>query len=528
MANTVLSKTAQGATFLILLQIASRGLTFIVNQILLRFLTPKILGVANQLELFCISTLYLARESIRVSVQRQGGAITEPDSKTGPVTRSSEKDAKNDHTRRIQEVVNLSWIAVGLGVILTFVFTWLYLRKADTAMLEIPWISTALPIYSLAIIVEALNEPCFAIAQQQMLYAARASSEMLATFSRCVVTCAIAIGAIRSDLDIGVLPFALGQLTYASVLNVNYLYRVSSVCKDSAISRAPKAVGPKGEHISEALFFTSCNLYGQSLFKQLLTSGDQYLIAILAPLSAQGSYALASNYGSLLARVLFQPLEESSRPLFARLLPPHTDPANEKSQNLKEGTQQASSYLARLLHAYLLLSLFALSLGPPLSRPLLHLLAGSSWSNTEAPAVLAAYCYYIPMLALNGVLEAYVAAVATPAQLRIQSLWMVAFSALFALVGAVVLGLWDMGARGLVLANVVTMAGRVVWSWRFVTEDIRKRGGDLSVSQIMPSYVSFAIGVGSRSLLENVGLENEDLGSLVRAAATVATCGLGV
>src|SRR4051794_22555687 len=52
--RSLLSTSAQGATFLILLQITSRALTFGVNQVLLRYLSPELLGISTQLELYLI------------------------------------------------------------------------------------------------------------------------------------------------------------------------------------------------------------------------------------------------------------------------------------------------------------------------------------------------------------------------------------------------------------------------------------------------------------------------------------------
>ena len=496
---------------------------------LLRFLSPQILGVATQLELFSISTLYFARESIRVAITRQGGeagqkakqndttavasgtvkstaqkekvgskgAVSQSQNRKPPVKTAPSPDAS---PRRTQEVVNISWIAINLGVVLTLLFEWLYVRKADAAVLDTPHIVVSLHINGLAVIIELLNEPCFAISQQEMIYGTRASAEMQATFSRCIVTCATAILASRQGIDVGVLPFAFGQLTYAVVLNLSYFIRIVPRQKYGVLALMPAIVRETGEFIPSTLFTLASTFYGQSLFKQLLTSGDQYLIASLTSLASQGAYALASNYGSLLARVLFQPLEESSRALFARLIPASSDPADDqgKSSGAADGTKQATSYLSRLLHAYLILGILVFSLGPPLSRPALALVAGSRWSETEAPLVLASYCYYIPLLALNGVLEAFVAAVATPAQLRTQSLWMVVFSLLFASSGFVVLGQWDMGARGLVLANAVTMAGRIAWSFNFVQGEIKARGWHFDTEQILPGLGSVAIGVGAR------------------------------
>lgn len=69
--NDLLANSIQGATVLVLLQVGARGLTFAVNQVLLRQMSPEILAVSTQLELYLISTLYFARESLRVALQRQ-------------------------------------------------------------------------------------------------------------------------------------------------------------------------------------------------------------------------------------------------------------------------------------------------------------------------------------------------------------------------------------------------------------------------------------------------------------------------
>src|ERR1700712_2596535 len=99
---SILSTSAKGASFLILLQVASRGFTFLVNQILLRFLSPELLGLSTQLELYSITVLYFARESIRVACQRQS------------------KDA--------QPVINISYLSILFGTPLAYVLALLYLH----------------------------------------------------------------------------------------------------------------------------------------------------------------------------------------------------------------------------------------------------------------------------------------------------------------------------------------------------------------------------------------------------------------
>lgn len=53
-----------------------------------------------------------------------------------------------------------------------------------------------------------------------------------------------------------------------------------------------------------------------------------------------------------------------------------------------------------------------MAFGPAYTYMLLRLVYGQRWSETEAPRALAAYCLYILLLAVNGILEAFVHAVA--------------------------------------------------------------------------------------------------------------------
>lgn len=250
-------------------------------------------------------------------------------------------------------------------------------------------------------------------------------------------------------------------------------------------------------------------------------------MTLFASLSSQGVYALSSNYGSLLARLLFQPIEESSRGVFGRFLVPASSSVSEENTpkdqhgSRKRATWDrhsassptspaangsivsARSYLVALLHLYALLSLVIIAIGPTAAPILLRFIAGPAWAS--AGSVLATYCYYIPLLALNGILEAFVSATATPAQLRTQSAWMVAFSAGFAASGFLLLMVFDLGATGLVAANAVTMIMRIVWSWSFVTSFFGGQSVSVGPTDGLPDPRSIAVGVLVASSLGVLG-----------------------
>jgi hypothetical protein len=486
MSNSILSASAKGATFLILLQVASRALTFAVNQVLLRFLSPELLGVSAQLELFSISVLYFARESLRVALQRQAHGT--------------------------QAIVNLSYLAVFFGTPLAYLLALFWLRSDTPA---VPYFVESLVVYCLATFIELLAEPAFSVVQQKLLYKIRASAESTATLLRCVGTCGSAILASRAGLDIGVLPFAVGQLAYALSLLGVYSYKTWPASKADGFSLFPQKLpatkenAPMLNYFSAPLLRLTGSLTLQSSLKYILTQGDSLLITSLASLADQGAYALASNYGGLIARMLFQPIEESSRNMFAKLCADtsarpdaqeRTDPkkANEEKQNLA----QASRVLTTILRLYAIISLFAVTLGPTLAPLLLGIVAGKKWSATSAAKVLSTYCYYIPFLAINGVTEAFVAAVATSKELYAQSVAMGIFFAIFAGSAWFFIGQLELGGSGVVLANTVNMGLRIVWNTWFVQKFFAQRDSEFRMAEVVPSVMSLAPAVVVPTLMQ--------------------------
>ena len=243
--SSLLSTSAGAATLLIGLQVGSRALTFIVNQILLRYLSPARLGVSTQLEVYSITVLFFARESLRVAIQRQ--ADTEDD------------DSKRDREQRVPEghvdcrtapgrsqaIVNLAYISAYLGVLFAVFLAWLYLRtlrSADPVILDTPYFQESLKLYGFAAFWELLAEPCFVIVQQKSRFKIRASAEGIATVLRCLVTCGSAIWAARTSRDIGVLPFALGQGMYSVALLSIYYWSVSGIASGAGFSLMPAPI----------------------------------------------------------------------------------------------------------------------------------------------------------------------------------------------------------------------------------------------------------------------------------------------
>lgn len=255
---------------------------------------------------------------------------------------------------------------------------------------------------------------------------------------------------------------------------------------------------------SQPLLFLAASLYLQTGIKWLLTEGDKLLISAFATLEDQGMYALSANYGGLIARMLFRPIEDSSRNLFAKLCAPSAPPSPGKTTagvgerppaSFSRSLHEASTILNDILRIYNIASLIAFAIGPTAAPLLLQLVAGGRWANSGASAVLATYCYCIPLLAINGVSEAFVAATATTEELRAQSLWMTVFSAGFAVSAYIFLRVLDLGAQGLVWANCVNMALRIVFNLRFASGFFRSKGVSFRVVEMLPNV--YAVGAAA-------------------------------
>lgn len=145
-----------------------------------------------------------------------------------------------------------------------------------------------------------------------------------------------------------------------------------------------------------------------------------------------------------------------------------------------------------------------LALGPTVAPLLLKIVAGSRWTTSGAGHVLATYCYYIPLLAINGLTEAFVSSVATESEVNEQSVWMLVFSAGFGGAAFIFLKFLDLGAEGLVWANVLNMVFRIIWSTAFISSYLQRNGTKLEYGTLMPKPLTIAAAVGTAAILQQM------------------------
>lgn len=229
------------------------------------------------------------------------------------------------------------------------------------------------------------------------------------------------------------------------------------------------------------------------------------LISVLSSSQDRGVYAFVVNYGSfkffiecnnnsnnnnnskigsLIVRILFQPLEETGRTFFSKLL---------QDSNKQARYQAAANVLTILIQFHLLLGLVFVCFATNYASTLVDLLAGKGWSLGEgnAPGVLSVYCIYVPFMGINGITEGFVQAVATKSDLSRLSWFMVLFSVCFMVSGFVFMDLLELGATGLILANMVNLGIRICYSWYYISKYFGKHV-TVSVRQWCPHAATLA------------------------------------
>lgn len=209
---------------------------------------------------------------------------------------------------------------------------------------------------------------------------------------------------------------------------------------------------------------------GQSVFKHLLTEADRIVLSYSGTsLHDQGVFAMAQSYGALAARLLLQPVEEVARIQFSKMgetaARARTQVDGGTGKDLTAARSELSGELDRM-HSLLVLLLKAVSwlglvffcFGVNYTPTLLRVLPGERWATPEAASTLSWYCAYILTLAVNGMCEAFIYAVATEAEVLPMTSVHFACWVLFAVLVGPLMGV--LGTAGVVAANCLVMALR--------------------------------------------------------------------
>ncbi|KAF0424540.1 Rft-1-domain-containing protein [Gigaspora margarita] len=469
--SRILSSSVSGASSLVILQLISRLATFGLHQIVLRYTDPATFGIASvQLELLLATILFLSREGFRCALMRGDDTIVVDNNNNSKETTVLADSSKGS----VQKITNLSYVPIPVGIITTFLACAFYVRYATEETFNTPYYVTSVVLYGLSAFGELIIEPLYITSMNNFIFKLRVSCEGIGVIVRCIITLALTLlGAQGNDKKnqnaFGILAFAVAQFAFTLIMMTGYIgYFVSKWDISLLMPQKLRDKNNKEFWFDSHLFGLAKTFTKQSLLKHILTEGDKMLIAWLSSTADQGIYAFVVNYGSLICRILFQPLEETGRTLFSKLLT-NIDKNDEKMANSqKKALFTSLKVLTTLIKFHILLGLLFICFATNYTGTLIDLLVGSVWSQSLAPLVLSAYCLYVPIMGVNGITEALVAAVATEETLSILNYWLIAFSAGFVGSGLIFMKILKAGAFGLIAANAFNLSTRIIWSLNFI------------------------------------------------------------
>nr|XP_036850766.1 protein RFT1 homolog isoform X5 [Manis javanica] len=451
----VLGQAARLASTGLLLQVVFRLITFVLNAFILRFLSKEIVGIVNvRLTLLYSTTVFLAREAFRRACL-SGGA-----------------------QRDWSQTLNLLWLTVPLGIFWSLLLGWIWLRWLERPDPNVvPHYGTGVVVFGLSAVVELLGEPFWVLAQAHMFVKLKVVAESLSVALRSVLTAVLVLGLPHWGLYI----FSLTQLFYTAALVLCYVGYFTKLlgspqsAKQQALPVSRMAdvlpsIGRSRAFLNWKEAKLAWSFFKQSFLKQILTEGERYVMTFLNVLNFgdQGVYDVVNNLGSLVARLIFQPIEESFYIFFAKVLEREKDATRQK----QEDAAAAATVLESLLKVALLTGLTITVFGFAYSQLALDIYGGAMLSSGSGPVLLRSYCLYVLLLAINGVTECFTFAAMSKEELDRYNFTMLALSSSF-LVLSYVLTRWC-GSVGFILANCFSMSIRITQSLCFIHQYYRE------------------------------------------------------
>ncbi|KAB5584185.1 hypothetical protein PHYPO_G00104480 [Pangasianodon hypophthalmus] len=448
-SEDVLKSASTLASYNVLLQVLFRVLTFLLNAFTLRFVSKELIGVVNvRLTLLYSTLVFLSREAFRRACLSGEGA-----------------------GRNWRQVINLLWLTLPLGCLwgVLLVCVWLWLLQAPDPQ-TVPHYGPAVGIFCMAALTELLAEPLWVLAHAHMLVRLKVIAESLAIIAKCLVTVMMVVSAPQWGLYI----FSAAQCVYAVFLCLCYVVYFMHFLGSE---EARKKFFPL-RHISEVLptrmngqplinwklATLTWSFFKQSFLKQILTEGERYVMTFLNVLNFgdQGVYDIVNNLGSMVARFLFLPIEESFYVFFAKVLERGRDIQHQK----QEEVSIAAHVLECLLKLVLLIGLIITAFGYSYSYLALDMYGGELLSSGTGPSLLRCYSFYVLLLAINGVTECFVFAAMSKEEVDRYNLVMLGLSASFLLLSYWLT--WLFGGVGFILANCCNMALRIIHSLIYI------------------------------------------------------------
>ncbi|KAM9133055.1 man(5)GlcNAc(2)-PP-dolichol translocation protein RFT1 isoform 2-T3 [Pangshura tecta] len=450
-SQDVLSETTRLASSSALLQILFRVITFGLNAFTLRYVSKEMIGLVNvRLTLLYSTIVFLAREAFRraclsgstkrnwtktinllwltLKTKTQGIRLNGINGYLIPSLKVFFRSTDEKCCTRVEVPLGLCW-SLFLGWI------WLQLLEVPDPN-SVPYYKIGVVAFGLSAVVELLGEPFWVLAQAHLFI------RLKLLYTSILVLCYVMyfmkfLGSPEAKKK----SFPVSRMTDL----------LPNLIEDQTV------VDWKEARLTWSFF-------KQSFLKQMLTEGERYVMTFLNVLNFgdQGVYDIVNNLGSLVARFIFLPIEESFYIFFAKVLERGTDVKLQKQDDIA----MAAAVLESLLKLVLLVGLSITVFGYAYSQLALDIYGGSMLSSGSGPSLLRCYSLYVLLLAVNGVTECFTFASMCKEEVDRFNFVMLALSFTFLCV-SYFLTQWQ-GSVGFILANCFNMSIRIAHSIHYI------------------------------------------------------------
>ncbi|CAG9786776.1 unnamed protein product [Diatraea saccharalis] len=472
MGRNLLMSSLENASFNIIFQILFRCITFIINAWVIRNVGHEVLGIMNVRLLLLESTiLFLSREPFNRACLGQKDALS------------------------WNHIINQIWLAVPISCILSLLFVYIWLNILPLGHPEHAFQYT-FGCWSVALscVLELTSANMALVAQLFCFIKLKVALDTLHIFVRTILFLSI----IMYDRSLALIAFSVAQVGSIGAIVVSYyiffywyiknksLYAKGALkhklLSDSMMHRLydnmddfqftsireffPKYLGSINATFNKKLNTLTISFAKQGVVKQLLTEGEKYVMSVspVMTFSEQATYDVVNNLGSLAARFIFRPIEDSSYFYFTQMVSREL-PLHKQDQHK---VQESCTVLSQVCKTVSSIGLIVLVFGQSYSKTLLLLYGGEAFVASGLPVqLLRSHCLAIVLLAINGVTECYTFATMTSAQLNSYNYLMVFFSISFLLLSYVLTYIF--GPVGFIISNCINMFARIVHSIHFIS-----------------------------------------------------------
>nr|CAG4644725.1 EOG090X04LH [Leptodora kindtii] len=458
-SDNILHSSIKSTSYDMVYQVLFKVVTFILNGLILHNADKEILGIMNsRLALLLGTVLFVSREAFRKSCVR------------------------NTYGQNWAKVINLTWLTVPSAIVcsLCFCCVWLHWLQLPSEP-RVADYRLAVYVLGTSCFVESFAEPLYIFAQAFRYFRIRLLVDCVMMAFKIFPLAATVLVCPEHTLK----AFAIGHLAASFSLVTLYAWYFRRKLAKKHIAVKNKESQPNDPlltlpfdsmrdflprkltgqpSIDRDLAKLTWSFFKQGILKQILTSGEGYITTVFSVLTfaEQGVYDVVNNLGTMAARLLFAPVEESSYMYFAQMIDRNMPLHNQPPQQVTK----LSQVLSALLKFASLAGAIVLIFGFSYSHLLLRIYGGTCLTDGPGPNLMRAHFAYVLLLGINGVTEAYVRAAMSSQQLDGHNRVMVVLSATFLILSWLLSR--ALGGVGFILANGINMLVRIGYSINYI------------------------------------------------------------